>query len=85
MEQQTIVLTDEDGQEHEFNIVDIIAVEGEEYAILVEPEQEQAIALRLERDEQGQEFLVEIEDDEEWNMVAEAWRDYEPAAEDETE
>jgi len=75
-ESQTIVLTDEEGQEHEFEIINVLEVDDGEYAILVNLEDDQAIALRLERDEGGQEFLVEIDDDEEWDRVAKAWNEY---------
>ncbi|MBC7338263.1 MAG: DUF1292 domain-containing protein [Firmicutes bacterium] len=76
----TVVLTDEDGKEHEFAIVDVIEVEGKDYAILLpmgeeadEEEEGDAVILRIDTDEKGEDVLVDIEDDEEWEKVAEAW------------
>ena len=34
MEEDRIILTDEDGREREFEVLDILAYEGEEYAVL---------------------------------------------------
>lgn len=57
-----VVLTDEDGKEHEFQVVDIIEVEmpagsgiHKEYALLLpadseDPEQDEVLVLRLEED-----------------------------------
>jgi len=80
--EETIVLTDEDGHDHEFSIVDVIEVEGKEYAILLplaggeeEEEEEEAVILRIDKDEDGEEVLVDIEDDDEWERVAEAWEE----------
>lgn len=72
--EETIVLTDEEGKEHEFNLLDIITVDGEEYAILQPVNDEEAIILRFEIDEDGNEILCDIEDDEEWERVADAWQ-----------
>ncbi|MBC7343482.1 MAG: DUF1292 domain-containing protein [Clostridia bacterium] len=76
----TIVLVDEDGTEHGFEILDVIEVQNEEYAILLPignngaPEDE-AIILKVAIDEEGEEVFYEIEDDEEWEMVASAWKE----------
>lgn len=73
-----VVLTDEDGVEHEFAVIDVIEVEGKEYAILLPPDDEdddEAIILRVETDENGEETLVDIEDDAEFEKVAEAWEE----------
>jgi putative Holliday junction resolvase len=82
-----VVLTDEDGEEHEFTVVDVIEVDGNDYAVLLpmgqehgEGEEEEAVILRVESDDEGEDILVEIEDDDEWERVAEAW---EEIAEDE--
>ncbi len=73
-----IVLTDENGEEHEFSVVDVLEVEGKEYAVLLpsvaaDQGEEEAIILRVESDENGNEVLVDIEDDAEFERVAEAW------------
>ena len=85
-----IVLTDEDGQEREFSIVDVIEVDGREYAILVPTDEthddddaDEAVILRIDHDEDDNEVLVDIEDDEEWERVAEAWEQMLDEEEDE--
>lgn len=77
----TVVLTDEEGKEREFAIVDVLEVEGKDYAVLLpmdedtedEEEEGDAVILRIDTDENGEDVLVDIEDDEEWEKVAEAW------------
>lgn len=77
----TVVLTDEEGKEHEFLHLDTMEVDGSTYFVLmpmVEDESEdedvdEAIILKLGKDEDGGEMLLDIEDDEEWEKVADAW------------
>jgi len=72
-----VVLTDENGEEHEFELVDVFEVEGREYAVLASTEDadddEEAIVLRVEKDADGNDQLVDIEDDDEWEKVAARW------------
>jgi uncharacterized protein YrzB (UPF0473 family) len=74
-EDEVIVLTDDDGEEHEFNLIDTITVNEKEYAILQPVEEEEAIILRFGIDDEGDEVLYDIEDDEEWEKVADAWQE----------
>lgn len=80
-EESTVVLTDEEGNEHEFELLTILEVESVNYAVLLpmlQPEadedaediEEEAIILRIGQDEDGNDVLQEIEDDEEWERVA---------------
>lgn len=75
--EEVITLVDEEGAEHDFTVVDIIEVDGSEYAILlpVEEENDEAIILKFAHDDDGNELLVDIEDDEEWEKVADAWEE----------
>jgi len=77
--ENTIILTDEEGQEHEFVVVDILEVEGSEYAILLPAGTgdtgNEAIVLKVGRDEDGSEVLYEIEDEAEWEQAARAWEE----------
>ncbi|UOF88832.1 DUF1292 domain-containing protein [Fodinisporobacter ferrooxydans] len=75
LENDLVVLTDEDGGEHEFRVLEIIEVEGNNYAILqpAATEDDEAIILRIEEDEDGNEVLVDIDDDDEWEKVAETY------------
>lgn len=79
-EEDVIVLTDEEGHEHEFAVVDMVELDGKEYAILLpfldeeeEDEEAEAVILRVEKDADGEEVLVDIEDDAEWERVADEW------------
>jgi uncharacterized protein YrzB (UPF0473 family) len=76
-QEEVITLIDEEGTEHDFTVVDIINVDESEYAILlpVEEENDEAIILKFTHDEEGNELLVDIEDDEEWEKVADAWEE----------
>jgi uncharacterized protein YrzB (UPF0473 family) len=78
-QENTVVLTDDEGQEHEFVVVDILNVEDDEYAILLPAETidsaNEAIVLKIGLDEDGNEILYEIEDEDEWQKVARAWED----------
>lgn len=77
----TLVLMDEDGQEHQFQVLDILEVEGTEYVVLLpadqedEDEDEVAEVLRIETDENGDEILVELDDEDELEKVARAWEE----------
>ncbi|MCL6595238.1 MAG: DUF1292 domain-containing protein [Firmicutes bacterium] len=80
MDDDHVVLTDEEGKDHTFEVVDVIEVQGKEYAILAPTEEEEeeaddegageAMIFRIDRDDEGEQVLVEIEDDEEWERVA---------------
>ncbi|OPY57443.1 MAG: hypothetical protein A4E55_01635 [Pelotomaculum sp. PtaU1.Bin035] len=76
-QEEIITLVDEEGTEYDFMVVDIIEVDGSEYAILLpdEEEGEEAIILKLAYDDDGNELLVDIEEDEEWEKVADAWEE----------
>jgi uncharacterized protein YrzB (UPF0473 family) len=74
-----VVLRDETGKEMEFEVIDILAIDEEEYAILLPLEKEngneEAVILKIGIDENGEDILFEIENDDEWEMVAKAWKD----------
>lgn len=75
---ETITLYDEEGQETEFEVLGVVNVEDNDYAILVpldgdETEDEVAYIFRIDTDECGDEVLVEVEDDNEFETVREAW------------
>lgn len=76
-QEEIITLIDEEGAEHDFTVIDIIEVDGSEYAILLPEEEnsEEAIILKITYDDDGNELLVDIEEDEEWEKVADAWEE----------
>lgn len=72
----TVVFRDENGDEVEFDVIDFVEVDGREYVIVAMPDNdEEAFILRVETDEQGNETYVTIEDDDEWEAVAEAYEE----------
>ncbi|NLA27547.1 MAG: DUF1292 domain-containing protein [Firmicutes bacterium] len=90
-----ITLTDEEGNEHDFAVIDAFLVDENRYAILLpifgdEEEgdlevdfENDAYIFRVEIDEEsGEEILAEVEDEEEWRRVAEAWGDHLDALEE---
>ncbi|NMA14179.1 MAG: DUF1292 domain-containing protein [Clostridia bacterium] len=78
-EDREVILLDEEGKEHKFEVLDIIEVDSAEYAVLMPVEEDEdydpdeAIILKIGQDENGEEILYEIEDDEEWEKVADAY------------
>ena len=87
-----VVLTDEEGTEHQFEVVDFFNVQDKEYAILLpleefdeDDEEGEALIFRVEDDEDGSQILVEIEDDDEWERAAAEWEERLAEEEDEEE
>jgi putative Holliday junction resolvase len=77
-DEELITLTDEDGEDHEFVVVDVIEVSAKEYAILLpydtaDDEEAEAVILRIEKGNDGEDQLVEIEDETEWQSVVDAY------------
>ncbi|NLZ92543.1 MAG: DUF1292 domain-containing protein [Firmicutes bacterium] len=84
MHDELITLVDEEGQEHEFMVLDVIMVNEQKYAILipalteseledeVDEEETEAVIFRINEDEEN---LVLVEDEEEFAAVAEAWEE----------
>lgn len=74
-----LILIDEEEQEHPFQMIDMVEVDGNQYAVLVPLEEgadeEEAIILKIVLDENGEEVLYDIEDDEEWEKVVDIWND----------
>lgn len=90
-----VVLIDEEGNEHDFALVDRFEYDFKEYAILVpvtsleaealEEEadfEEEAFIFRIDLDE-GEETLTEVDDETEWNEVATVWEERVQNLEDE--
>lgn len=73
LEETRIVLTDENGNDIEFELVSTLEVDGKVYAILQPIGEEEAYIFNLKYDENGEMELSEIEDDEEFEIVAEQY------------
>ncbi len=63
---ERIALQDDQGQIHEFSLVDVVEIDAHRYAVLQPPEGELAVVFRLEDD-----TLVTIDDDAEFERVVE--------------
>lgn len=84
-ENQVIVLVDEEDKEHEFVLLATLDVDGSNYVLLLPldelgeddgvSEAQEAIIMRVDTTDDGEQVLCEIEDDAEWETVAEAWEE----------
>lgn len=78
-----MVLVDDEGEEHEFQLLAELEIEGEIYRVLMplfeeeEEDNDVIIILKVVYDEDGNELMSEIEDDDELDMVVEAWQELE--------
>ena len=78
-----VTLVDEEGKNHDFQVVDIIEVEGKEYALLLpadseDPEQDEVLVLRFEEDR-----FEMIEDEAEFQKVVKVLEELNDEADDE--
>ncbi len=73
-DEDRITLVDDEGHEHEFTLVDVVEVDRRRYAVLLPEEdpEEGAYVFRLDRDADGEEILVNVEDDDEFDRVVHA-------------
>jgi uncharacterized protein YrzB (UPF0473 family) len=74
-----IVLKDEEGVETEFEIITDLEVEGNVYYILYplgEEDSDDAVAMKVEVDDEGNEVLTVIEEDAEFEKVAAAYEEW---------
>ncbi|AGL02080.1 DUF1292 domain-containing protein [Desulfoscipio gibsoniae] len=91
---EIITIVDEENNEHDVMIYDIVELDGNRYAIVVpliddeedveDPDDEgdgDAFVLKIEQDEDGEDILVEIDDDE-WEKVRDACMEVLEADED---
>jgi uncharacterized protein YrzB (UPF0473 family) len=84
-----MVLVDDEGEEHEFQLLAELEIEGETYRVLMplaeeEDEDEDTdfiVILKVVYDDEGNELMSEIEDDDELDMVLEAWQELEDSLE----
>ena len=91
-----VTLTDDEGNEHDFAVIDAFLVDEKRYAILLpafEDEEEEfevdtegeAYIFRVEIDEEtGEEIMLEVEDEKEWERVAAVWEEQLDAAEEDS-
>jgi uncharacterized protein YrzB (UPF0473 family) len=75
-------LTDEDGNEIEFELIGTVEVEGVTYHAMIPADQQgeeqgfyEYVILKTEVDEDGEEMLVTLDDDAEFDKVADIFDD----------
>lgn len=79
-DEELFTLTDEDGNESQFALIGELELEGVTYLALSPAESEneeedEYVILRITEDENGEEILVTIDDEEEFDKVADAFED----------
>ncbi|MBR5307318.1 MAG: DUF1292 domain-containing protein [Clostridia bacterium] len=73
---EIVTLTDEDGKETEFELIGRLTLADKDYiALMAQDNDEEYLILRSEKDADGEEVFVTIEDDEEFDAVADAFDD----------
>lgn len=76
-----LTLTDEEGGEHDFFLLAELEIEDNLYRVVMaadaesEEEADEVIIFKVISDEDGEELMVDIENDEEWEMVADVWQE----------
>lgn len=71
-------LTDEDGVEKQFQLLGSCEVEGHEYLALIpleDNDEGEYVILRREIDESGEDMLVTIDDDDEFDRISDIFED----------
>jgi putative Holliday junction resolvase len=75
-ESSIVTLVDEEGNEHRFDLINVVELDEIRYAVMVpeattteNTEDEEAVIFRIETDDEGEEVLVDIEDDDEFERV----------------
>ncbi len=78
---EVYTLTDEEGNENQFELIGTYEFEGTTYYALTELDaegnqvSEEYVVLKLEAEENGEDILVSIDDDEEFDRVADYFDD----------
>ena len=76
-EEEVFTLTDEDGNESDFEFIGRIELENNSYVALipVDGSEDEYVILKVDKDENGEEYLITIEDDDEFDKAADAFED----------
>ena len=77
-EEEIYTLTDEEGNETQFELLGSHELDGVVYLALVpigDKEDEEYVILRMDQDENGEDMLVTIDDDDEFDRIADIFDD----------
>ncbi len=69
---ESYLFIDEEGNEHNFEVVDMFEYDSKKYAIVVEDDNEEAMLLRVKEEKGNMQFEM-IDDDDEFEDVREAY------------
>ncbi|WP_067620669.1 DUF1292 domain-containing protein [Alicyclobacillus acidiphilus] len=74
---EIIVLEDDNGEEHQFVLGEVLTVDEKDYAVLlpIDEDMEEGVIFRIDGEEGDQMVLAEIDNDEEWQRVVDAYND----------
>lgn len=77
LEGETCFLIDEDGNENPFEIIGKLEIDGNEYIAFmpINSDECEYVILKRDRDENGEDVYVTIDDDDEFESVAEVFED----------
>lgn len=87
MEDEVIVLEDEEGNEHSFVLGEVLTVDERDYAVLlpIDDDVEEGVILRIDGEDGDDMVLSDIESDEEWEKVVNAYNEQMDEFEEEDE
>jgi len=71
-QEEIITLVDESGEEHEFELIDVIEVDGKQYALLTPLDGDGRVYIFAIEKKDGEEVLRAVDDDEEFEKVSAA-------------
>ena len=74
-EPEMVSLFDEDGNEIEFELLDVIDYEGESYAVMLPPDDNEVVIMLLEELNDEEDVYAPVEDDETLTAVFEAFKE----------
>lgn len=76
LEGEFYTLTDEDGNESRFELIGSVEMnDNVYYALIPEQESDEYVILKLTKDDSGEDILITIEDDDEFDKVADFFED----------
>ncbi len=76
-----ITLLDENDNPIDFEVIELLEIEGKRYAFLLPlneeetTDEDEAVIFRIDPEENGDEVFAYIENDEEWQMVVDAYNE----------
>jgi uncharacterized protein YrzB (UPF0473 family) len=73
-EDVALVLEDDEGKEHEFNLVYKFIMDDNDYVVLQPVDEEEQIIFKYSRTEDGEDFLCHIEEEEEWERAVDTYQ-----------